>query len=489
MFFPSQIGIGDADVTKLGSIPEVAAWSGFALGARGVQRAGPGRWTVHHGGRRLVEHHRAGQGARRPAARPDPRRRDGRQRAGGEARRPRREDPDVPRLHTGRLRGDRQRTNAAARRPAPRPGHHDEDRRRHPHAPRLRAHLRHRARDLPQPGLLRPAPRPDGDLLHERPRALAPRRGRPAGLPAARRGGLRPGGHPGQGPQRRRQAGPELDRRGAHRAPPLRRGRRAGVAGPHRPGLRPLDAGRVRRRPGAQRHGPRPAGAGDRAGPPARDRRRRGDRDGGGDDLRPLGPVPDRAGPPARPRPRLPPAAGLPARRGGRRARRDGGHGGRRLVADDARRRCAEAACGGPGWWARPRGPGHRCRPPSAPAWPSSRREGAGAPSRCARRSRPRPRPCSASSRATTLVGGINDALHDPARSGRTWKLEAEPNSADQVLHPPAVPGPGGHGPGLPLRRHGQGQGRPLLRPRPGEGRGALRRAPRPPARSATTRR
>ena len=42
---------------------------------------------------------------------------------------------------------------------------------------------------------------------------------------------------------------------------------------------------------------------------------------------------------------------------------------------------------------------------------------------------------------ATTLVGGINDALHDPARSGRTWKLEAEPDSADQVLHPPAVAG------------------------------------------------
>jgi hypothetical protein len=31
VFFPSQVGIGDADVTKLGSIPEVAAWSGFAL--------------------------------------------------------------------------------------------------------------------------------------------------------------------------------------------------------------------------------------------------------------------------------------------------------------------------------------------------------------------------------------------------------------------------------------------------------------------------
>jgi ABC-type antimicrobial peptide transport system permease subunit len=42
---------------------------------------------------------------------------------------------------------------------------------------------------------------------------------------------------------------------------------------------------------------------------------------------------------------------------------------------------------------------------------------------------------------ATTLVSGINDALHDPARSGRTWKLEADPNSADQVLHPPDVAG------------------------------------------------
>jgi ABC-type lipoprotein release transport system permease subunit len=41
---------------------------------------------------------------------------------------------------------------------------------------------------------------------------------------------------------------------------------------------------------------------------------------------------------------------------------------------------------------------------------------------------------------ATTLVSGIDDALHDPARSGRTWKLEAEP-SVDLVLHPPAVAG------------------------------------------------
>ncbi len=42
---------------------------------------------------------------------------------------------------------------------------------------------------------------------------------------------------------------------------------------------------------------------------------------------------------------------------------------------------------------------------------------------------------------AVTLVGGINDALHDPARSGRTWKLEGEPSSLEQVTHPPAVPG------------------------------------------------
>ena len=42
---------------------------------------------------------------------------------------------------------------------------------------------------------------------------------------------------------------------------------------------------------------------------------------------------------------------------------------------------------------------------------------------------------------AVTLVGGINDALHDPARSGRTWKLEADPTSADQALHPPDAVG------------------------------------------------
>ncbi len=31
VFFPSQVLVGDADVTKLGSMPEVAAWAGFAL--------------------------------------------------------------------------------------------------------------------------------------------------------------------------------------------------------------------------------------------------------------------------------------------------------------------------------------------------------------------------------------------------------------------------------------------------------------------------
>lgn len=41
VFFPSQIGIGDADVTKLGTIPEVAAWSGFALGPGGFSELGP----------------------------------------------------------------------------------------------------------------------------------------------------------------------------------------------------------------------------------------------------------------------------------------------------------------------------------------------------------------------------------------------------------------------------------------------------------------
>jgi len=42
---------------------------------------------------------------------------------------------------------------------------------------------------------------------------------------------------------------------------------------------------------------------------------------------------------------------------------------------------------------------------------------------------------------AATLVGGINDALRDPARSGRTWKLEVEPNIIDRVVQPPAVAG------------------------------------------------
>jgi hypothetical protein len=42
---------------------------------------------------------------------------------------------------------------------------------------------------------------------------------------------------------------------------------------------------------------------------------------------------------------------------------------------------------------------------------------------------------------AVTLVGGINDALDHPARSGKTWRLEAEATGPDQVEHPPAVGG------------------------------------------------
>ena len=41
VFFPSQIGMGDADVTKLGTIPEVAAWSGFALAPGSFSELGP----------------------------------------------------------------------------------------------------------------------------------------------------------------------------------------------------------------------------------------------------------------------------------------------------------------------------------------------------------------------------------------------------------------------------------------------------------------
>jgi FtsX-like permease family len=47
---------------------------------------------------------------------------------------------------------------------------------------------------------------------------------------------------------------------------------------------------------------------------------------------------------------------------------------------------------------------------------------------------------------AFTLVGGINDALADPARSGRNWKLEAEVGRADQVTKVTEVPGVGNAG-------------------------------------------
>jgi ABC-type lipoprotein release transport system permease subunit len=42
---------------------------------------------------------------------------------------------------------------------------------------------------------------------------------------------------------------------------------------------------------------------------------------------------------------------------------------------------------------------------------------------------------------AVTLVEGIDDALHHPARSGRTWQLEAEPNDLQQVQAAARVPG------------------------------------------------
>ena len=44
---------------------------------------------------------------------------------------------------------------------------------------------------------------------------------------------------------------------------------------------------------------------------------------------------------------------------------------------------------------------------------------------------------------AVTLVGGIDDALHEPARSGRTWQLEAEPTDAGQLTTVSDVPGVG----------------------------------------------
>jgi ABC-type lipoprotein release transport system permease subunit len=42
---------------------------------------------------------------------------------------------------------------------------------------------------------------------------------------------------------------------------------------------------------------------------------------------------------------------------------------------------------------------------------------------------------------AVTLVTGIDDAVHDPARTGRTWQLEAEPNTMDQVDASARLPG------------------------------------------------
>jgi len=58
VFFPSQVGIGDADITKLGSIPEVAAWSGFALGPGEFSELGGGAGpflTVGDGWFRTIE--------------------------------------------------------------------------------------------------------------------------------------------------------------------------------------------------------------------------------------------------------------------------------------------------------------------------------------------------------------------------------------------------------------------------------------------------
>jgi ABC-type lipoprotein release transport system permease subunit len=47
VFFPSQVNVGDADITKLGQLPEVAAWAGFASTS--------GQFDEHPGGGPMVQ--------------------------------------------------------------------------------------------------------------------------------------------------------------------------------------------------------------------------------------------------------------------------------------------------------------------------------------------------------------------------------------------------------------------------------------------------
>ena len=185
VFFPSQIGIGDADVTKLGSIPEVAAWSGFALGPGGFSELGPDAGpftTVGDGWWNTIERAKVLAGRL-----PDPTRDD-------------EMVVNEPAVKLGARVGQTltyhgySPADFAATDGGSTTLPDDQL-----HGPVVTMKIvgvirmpidsvltfASRARALPQPGLLRPAPRSDGGLLHQRPRAVAPRRGRPAGVPGS----------------------------------------------------------------------------------------------------------------------------------------------------------------------------------------------------------------------------------------------------------------------------------------------------------------
>ena len=145
------------------------------------------------------------------------------------------------------------------------------------------------------------APTGDGGArVGQRRRAPSSRRRRRACVPGRRGSSVRPGRHPGEGPQRRHQARPALTRRRADRAAAVRRGGGARRHRADRPGDRAV--GPLRRRGAARAacHRVRPPWARRRARGAARPRRRRWRRHGGHHRCSAVGTVPDRA----RPRPR-----------------------------------------------------------------------------------------------------------------------------------------------------------------------------------------
>ena len=326
-------------------------------------------------------------------------------------------------------------------------------------------------------------------LLPERGRAPAQRRRRRPRLPRGHRSRLRPGPHH-QGPPRRHQAGRELDRSRAHRSPAVRGRRAHRLDRARRAGLPPLRPRRRRLGPAAAEHGHGAAepGPGHRAPPPAD--RRRGHRGRRGHGRAPLDPVPDRAGPPAGSgrRDAAPPGVRLRRRAPRRRGRRRGHHGlvGPRHPGQPPPRRWRTRPHGGRSVARRSTGAGCRRRQPG-PGATGSCRLGPG-PSRAPRHRRRR-----AGRRGRGHVGGRHrrrPRQPGPVR-GQLGRHRRRRRRGDRRVRA-GRPAGGGSRRRPPGRQSGRREGRARLHRRIAQGIDGLQRprgpSPRGPGRGAVGR-